>query len=342
MNWDQFIGKQKEVLSDIDLYLQSWKEEKIPLEKQNERLLQIYHHNQALYEKEQTIKQEIEKLKKLKESLVEEPEQFVVPELPIKKEKKEEKIKHIDISFYISQIEESSNLNELEESLPRFYTEQFDDIINSLLLYFQKEKIEISNMILEEEMDPQEKKDFEKEKERIQQIFNIICQYRLRKNTTVADSIIIPQQNNHIIYLTKKNGDNSFLSKLQKDIDPEFYQEFFELLASIKDGSLKNVKTFHSKNRPAYYRIAEVKLNQTRILFKKINKDTFVIIDGFVKKCDTSTKYHDNLENKLTDFIEQKQTILKLIQNDEYLAHQQQETEKILEYLQERKRKGRR
>lgn len=340
MNFKHFLELKKsnhEIIDDIEIYLKEWTEEQISILEQNKRLLEIYVHNLSLCKDEIDRKKEIEKLKKLKKD-IQEYEELKPNVLETIKTDPEEKIKDIDISFYLDQIEECYNLEEIKDVLPKISTENFDDIINLLLLYYQKEKVEISKIINEDQLSDQELIDFQIEEERVKQIFNIILNYRneIKNYINVSREV---EDKNHLIYLTKKNGDNSILSKLQKDINREFYQEFYDLLNSIIDGSFKNAKTFHIyiKERPS-----EVKLNQTRILFKKISSREFVIIDCFVKKCDSDIKYFENLENKMNDYMERKNDLVEAIKNPAFLDEQEKQTEEILNYLQNQKRKGRR
>ena len=83
-------------------------------------------------------------------------------------------------------------------------------------------------------------------------------------------------------------------------------------------------------------------MNQSRIIFKRVDRNIFVIIDAFTKKCDSDSIYLVNLENKISEFYQQKEQILELIKSEQYLKEQKKEMEYVLEFLNDNKRKGKR
>ena len=336
------LKRRKKYITKIPDLIERFHTQNVPISKQNEILQDIYFYNMSLYKDELSRKREIQQLEQFrKEDQNYRVEQkfensFEVMESPSSFPKK---VKQVDISFYLDSIENCQNLDELSYLLPKRNTDNFHDIISSILLWIQKEKFEISRFIYSDRnlMDKEELQEFREDVEKLNYLTKRI-QEHYEQETRKQDQKIHEESQNQLIFLEKTNGKNGFMAAIDKDIEKECYHELLELLNSIMNGTFKNVKTLIHNNKVKG--ISEVKLNQSRIIFKRVDRNIFVIIDAFTKKCDSDSIYLVNLENKISEFYQQKEQILELIKSEQYLKEQKKEMEYVLEFLNDNKRKG--
>lgn len=338
------LKRREKYITKIPDLIERFHTQNISILSQNEILQDIYSYNISLYRDELSRKKEIHQLEqfrkepqnhrveqesKITSGVVESPSSF------------SKKVKQVDISFYLDSIENCQNLDELTYLLPKKNTDNFHDVISSILLWIQKEKLEISRLIYSEKnlMDKGELQEFRKDVEKLNYLTKRIQEY-YEQETRKQNQEIQEETQNQLIFLEKTNGKNGFIASIDKDIEKECYHELLELLNSIMNGTFKNVKTLIHNNKVKG--ISEVKLNQSRIIFKRIEKDIFVVIDAFTKKCDSDSIYFVNLENKISEFYQQKEQILELIKSEQYLEEQAKETEYVLDFLNSNKRKGKR
>lgn len=336
--------KKKEYITNFSNLIEQFQIQKITISKQNEILQDIYSYNRALYQEELDRKTEIHKLEQLRKESQNHRAEFkskssseVVETCP----SPSKKVKQVDISFYLDSIQYCQNIEELTYFLPKKNADNFHDIISSILLWIQKERLEISRLIHSEKslMDKEELQEFKKDVEKLSQLTRKIQEYYEQENTKQDQEIQIGPQN-QLIFMEKTNGGNGFISSIKKDIEKECYHELLELLNSIINGTFKNVKTFSIENK--FKTISEVKLTNSRIIFKRVGGNIFIMIDAFTKKCSRDSIYLSNLKNKISEFYQQKDQILELIKSEQYLEEQKKETEYVLEFLNNNKRKGKR
>ena len=203
-------------------------------------------------------------------------------------------------------------------------------IINSILMYFIKECVEIEKFIAKENLNKEEKNDFQEEIRSKQTLIHKIAEYR---NQPIIEED--KKYNNNIIYLTSPS-DNIYAQSDLKDISKEFYDSFLELLNSIIDGTFKNVKCFTNHNKIG--KLYEVKNFQTRIIFDRINKDTYVIISVFIKKTDKDLRYFEQIINRSSKYFSIKEILKEAAKNQIFIDKNKQITEEILGVL---RREGR-
>lgn len=136
---------------------------------------------------------------------------------------------------------------------------------------------------------------------------------------------------NRIIFLETTSG-NVYAKDDLENIDLENYDSFKEIYESIKDGSFKNVKRFAANNK--IKGLSQVKTWQTRLIFDRISKDTYIIINLFIKKCNTETTYaFDTISRRNALYQSKKQEIIAKLNDEEFLdlnRQYQEEFENIL------------
>ena len=261
-------------------------------------------------------REEIHKLK-LQTSKVKKQES---KELPIKSKQELEKTPYCDIDFeeeieyyltdYNSLTEET-----LEESLlsilPSHKTHRYKDIIFRLISESLKEIKEISELILKgkfEKEDIIEMRKFISLEERKIKI--------LKEHLNQEDELSKEEEiNNEIILVPSLSGNIKIIDDLEK-IHPSFYENFLELIESIKSGTFKGVKRFTNNMR--FAGISEVRGQQVRIAFTRLNKNTYALITAFTKKCDNDKGYRDSLIQKLSDYRILEPKLQELIEDEEF------------------------
>ena len=236
----------------------------------------------------------------------------------------------IDVSYYLNQLEASSDFDNLGTILPHRNNVMYYNIINTIIVYYLKECNEYEEILANENLSLEEKDCFRKEIEIYRHKINKIINYRDSKDLKVNDIRII----NNLIYLPTILGNYYVLNDI-KSIDYEYYASFLELLNSIIDGTFKNVKSIINNNKINY--ICEVKDFKTRVFFSKINFNTYLILGCMVKKVDTNSYYNSYLENRsirLAQFLAQEQVL-----TDTYLEAQNEITKELIYKLEVESRK---
>lgn len=122
---------------------------------------------------------------------------------------------------------------------------------------------------------------------------------------------------NNIVFLETNSGNIYAFSDLES-IDHEYYDSFKELYDSIKNGTFKNVKMFTSSNNKNKT-LCEVKSFKTRIFFTRLNKDTYIILQLLVKKCDIDKLYRELLVNRFSVFKNNEEQILNKLNDSNYI-----------------------
>lgn len=142
---------------------------------------------------------------------------------------------------------------------------------------------------------------------------------------------------NRIIFLETTSG-NVYAKEDLENIDLESYESFKEIYESIKNGSFKNVKRFASNNK--IKGLSQVKMWQTRLIFDRVNADTYIIINLFIKKCNTETTYaFDTISRRNSLYQSKKQEIIAKLNDEDFLSLNRQYQEEFESILNNSKKK---
>lgn len=227
---------------------------------------------------------------------------------------------------------ENNNAQELKEilisNLPSTENKNYINIVNRIKLEFIKEAYEYEKL-KENETDIEYKEMLDKEIVFYKDIIKTI-DYILTDDiaTSIENSSKI---DNELIFLRTHNGsiyaENDLLS-----IKEEYYESFKELLESIKNGTFKNAKRFNKNNR-ILGGISEVKGFKTRIVFDRIGKDKYIIINIFIKKTDNDKGYQELLKTRVDYYKKNKDIIKEQLLNEEYIKENKNITKNLLEGL---------
>lgn len=135
-----------------------------------------------------------------------------------------------------------------------------------------------------------------------------------------------------IIFLETSSQRSYFLEDI-KGLE-EFYDSFNKLLVNLEKGNPYDVKYFSSidKNLVGLAETRDVN-GKTRIFFKQLKVDTYVIIGGIVKKANRTGGYKNKLENRYKFYLQQESNILHDLSTDEFILYHSElleETKTIL------------
>lgn len=177
------------------------------------------------------------------------------------------------------------------------------ETINSLIAELLEEKITIKKLQNEEYLKTgQYPHNFDDDLTKIDILLKNL--YRLKHESSDKENT----QNNLIYLMT--DCDNISITNDLKAIPTEYYDSFYRLLSSIRNGNFKNFKRIGTKSDTFRNALMEVKEHQTRVVFSQINANTYIILTLFIKKVNTSSDYKSNLRNADSLYSKMKMQIL--------------------------------
>ncbi|MBQ6498079.1 MAG: hypothetical protein IJI58_05135 [Bacilli bacterium] len=220
-----------------------------------------------------------------------------------------------EISFYLDsykKLDDQFTYEDIINVLPTKDNYNYIDIINRLIAESYKEIKEINELLMEDDSIPKEelveyKALIGKEKLKIKY---------LRKSMLEEEQTTIMEHKNRIVLVPTINGNIRIIDELEH-IPSEYYDSFLELINSIINGTFKNVKTFTSN--PQLTGVSEVKGFKTRVVFSRLDKNTYGLITAFVKKTDTDKLYKETLTRKVTHFRENESKLKERIKDSEFM-----------------------
>ena len=217
----------------------------------------------------------------------------------ILEETKEEESFDDEVSFYLSnykQLSENFSDEEINIILPKKKNPRYKDILLRLSLVSVKEIKEVKEILRTEQLSLDEKTLCEK----IIEIENKKIDFiKSKLITNDKEEIEEQEEKNNIILVPMLSGNIRVIDELEH-IPNDYYDSFKDLINSIIDGTFKNVKNF--TNNSALISISEVKGRQTRVVFKRLNNNSYALITAFIKKCDTDKLYQESLIGKVKEY----------------------------------------
>ena len=214
--------------------------------------------------------------------------------------------------------------DEIKAILPSKKNKQCNNILFRLSLESVKEIRDIRDVLRNSSLDENEKKELEEmieyEKRKIEYIRNRLL---VVEQESTLD---IQEEKNNIILVPTISGNIRIIDELEH-IPAEYYEGFIELINSIMDGTFKNVKTFKNDNN--LIGISEVKGFKIRVVFTRLNINSYALITAFIKKSDNDKLYHESLSSKVFDYFLMEDD-LKAKLDDELFIRENEENVKVL------------
>ena len=257
---------------------------------------------------ERKIKEKKEEFKKLKFERMytkkietEENEIFADESIEEQDNSFEEEIAFFMINYRL--LRENFTDSEIKAILPSKRHKEYNNILLRLSLESVKEIKDLKELLKTDNLEDEEKNECERliniEQRKIGYIRDVLL------DPTKSDPQEPEEAKNNIILVPTISGNIRITDELEH-IPSEYYESFKELINSIVDGTFKNVKTFTNDNN--LVGVSEVKAFKTRVVFTRLNYNTYALITAFIKKSDNDKLYHESLASKVFDYF--------LIEND--------------------------
>ena len=301
----------------------------------NEDLERIVRYNIG---KAHQIRKELSILKELpnKNCIVTEPVMESVDLVQV--ECKEKEINEEYLYYYTNLLEDLNETKTEEDkkiaiarNLPTIDNKNYVNIINRIKLELLKGIHDLEEL-KELETDNDFISEIEKEKLDTQSLIHMIQEVQTEK--VEIDSVSSSITKNNLVFLQSHSG-STYAENDLYSIAEEYYESFKDLILSIEDGTFKNVKRF-SKNNNILKGISEVKDFKTRVIFDRIDKNTYVIIDIFVKKTDNDNGYRDALNSRVDYYKKVKPMIIEQIKDEKYLEYHREIRDNLISGLTEK------
>lgn len=262
---------------------------------------------------------EIEKLKRVSEAAKNSPKPLIEETSPVQEQIKQGLLVDEDfeneVEYYYSQIKKlnSDNLDsEILMALPSRKNYQYERIMNRLKLESFRTIKEIKDFLSEEGFSSEEislfKDDLELEFRKIQ----LLDKYLAPQNE--EEQVQEPQENN-LIFVPTSGGGIRVLDEVDS-MPIEYYDRFNGLFRSIKDGTFKNVKRFAGNSELAG--LCEVRDNKVRVLFVRLNNDSYAIISAFIKKADNDSVYRSSVTKKYMNYQIVENSLISNLSNEDF------------------------
>ena len=245
-----------------------------------------------------------------------------------------------NVTFYLSLINElikddNYSLDDLYSILPTIDSKDCEKLINKIMISLYEEVVEYKNLI--NSLSSEEYFEYKKE---VMKLENLIQQILNYKRELLKDEVLEEQKvdENILIYAKDTKGEPIIYSDLKRL--EENYEYILKTLYALQNGDSKFLKCIVSnlKNK----KIIESRLDQVRLLSYHLKDNIYVVLGVVIKKCDLDAKFSKQLILKKNIFLEQKDYLDMIANNQELLEEEQHNTERLIEYLNENKRSVRR
>lgn len=270
---------------------------------------------------------EIAKLKKVAESTRKLTRPEIVEEEQIVVEEKSEIDNDFEneVEYYyqaLKEIPEEELEDEILTALPSRKNYQYQRIMYRLKAEILRSIKEIREFLAEEGLSLEEA-DLEEEMALEVKRLSLIDGQLALKEETISEEV---QVNNNLIFVPTTGGNIRVLDEIDH-IAPEYYERFNGLFQSIIDGTFKNVQRFSNQRDLAG--LFEVKDFKTRVIFKRLNKDSYAVISAFIKKTDNNKGYQNMICSRYRDYLLIEDSLKANLDNPEFMAMQQLYTEEL-------------
>ena len=206
----------------------------------------------------------------------------------------------------------SADIEELEGILPDKDDYKYRDILLRLCAESLKDIKEMTEMSHED--GTYEDKDVQAF---IQNEYDKIDVLQLLINPEIDDLGEI-ETSNKLFLVPNRNGKIRVLEDLDH-IPSEHYDEIYDLIMSIINGTFKSVKKLTKSSNSQLHGVCEVKSSLGRVMFKRLNHDTYAIITTFLKKTKNDRGYQNYIRTRIGDYIQHEDEYKKMLDDPEYM-----------------------
>ena len=271
------------------------------------------------------VRKEIELLDSIdiKQEKIEIPEEIISEEVyddAVEENDEEYLYYYLNIKEALENVTRFDEMKEaLLENLPTINNKNYINIVNRIKLEYIKERFEMEELKKCED-DPNFILEVDKEISLINKILELINE---TQTTNIEESLEVSNKNNNKLIFLQTHSGSTYAENDLYQIPTEYYESFSNLLSSIEEGTFKNVKKF-AKNNNILKGISEVKEFKTRVVFDRIDKNTYIIIYMFMKKTDKDMGYKQAMDQRVDYYKKNKESILNALQDELYITEQQE------------------
>ena len=234
------------------------------------------------------------------------------------------------ISEYIKMVEPTPE--ELLCILPEIDSNDFSSVIYRLIIESRKEIIEMTKLKVEAKK-TSDASDVSEINNLIENENRKIRLLEVLLNEEKEQEEQEEEKKNNIILAPDKNGDIFIFNDLDK-IPSDFYGDIYDAIQAIIDNKSKNENK--SKNKKILKTRSYVsggfrqkRTNDIRVVYRRLNKDTYAILYILIKKDYTSSIYLERLIKRLKDYKGGEPNIKANLNNPEFLAANAQSMEEL-------------
>lgn len=262
-------------------------------------------------------REEIARLKALSSSIqskieVEEKKEPLQP-TPTSKEKDEDFEDEVDYYFEaIHSLTSKELISHLEDFLPSKKNPSYKKLMYRIQAEILREIKEVKDFIALESLSPEEESELREEITLSELKIDKIVAILNRKEEQEIEEVL---EENNLIFIPTQTGRIRVFDELES-MPIEYYDELYDLFSSIKNSTFKGVKRFHGNHLA---RVSEVKGKLMRVVFDRVDKNTYAILTMFAKKFDTSLAYRASLESVIQSYVPTRDTIIENLSNPEFV-----------------------
>lgn len=198
----------------------------------------------------------------------------------------------------------------MPELLPSRNNSNYKKLMNRLKAEVLKNIKELKDYIAQENLTSMEVKELKGEIVEWSRKMVVLNSNMQNKEEQVAEEDV-KEEENELIFVPTPYGTIRALEDISH-ISEERYPLFLTLFQSIKDGTFKNAKRLRLG-------VCEVKLDQARVVFARLDKTHYAIITAFIKKCTTSAGYKTFMQNVVSNYQQTEPKLLANLSNEAFL-----------------------
>ncbi len=235
-----------------------------------------------------------------------------------------------EIDYYLSDyrtLEAPITKEAIQEVLPKKSNYRYQDIMFRLQAESIREIKEIEEILMEnkdistvELKEYRQLLDLEKNKIRI-----------LRECLSEKEDVSSQDEKKNQLILVPTPSFNIRIIDDLEHIPSEYYPNFYELIQSIVDGTFKGVKRF--KNNRYLLGISEVKAFKIRVVFTRLDSNTYALITAFMKKCDNDKLYQESLQSKVSEYRKIEDQLRNSLSNEDFISENNRYIEEMFSLL---------
>ncbi len=240
-----------------------------------------------------------------------------------------------EVAYYYEGLQklDRTNLEEkILETLPSKSNPNYEKIMQRLKAEVLKGIKELKVFALTENVSIEEMEEFKVEiltEQRKIAIMDVLLSSK--EESKGEDEAQEAKAENNLIFVPTGYGTIRVLEEMSR-IPEENYAGFCELFESIKNGTFKSVKRFVT-----FSGLAEVRGSSERVVFARVDKNSYAILTAFVKKYDTTLGYRTSLENVYSNYKKMEKSIKTNLQNPDFMALNRQYEEELFHRLSKEK-----